>query len=377
MHMARLLDPSRGPKSYSLASLTEYYNKGVSSFKHQLADRLLSDPGTTPEQAAQLQLFKKRLAASTKINMTKIFSRRRVLKNGALGKTFEMPSIVELHTSPQTIQKWVEYATLDAEATFFLREFLTVELKKFKVRFEDMNNLFDLYCKYWLPFGEILTELERNGIKVDLVHLADAEKRAFEDLHTLEKKFLEWLHAIRPEADQFNPSSVQQLQQLLYAPFKRIKVAKDDTSTQEHLDLTDFEGNRYEADTDDAAEGLGESDMAPTVKKPSSISLLSEFPEEREFKVENPTVASTHRGSPPTRQRQAAQAQDDEDQRPRHPAQVLLRLRPPLGRHPGALRPGRQARQGQVRLGLRTLQVDPPSAASSATPSSASRSASD
>ena len=131
MHMARLIDPTRGPKSYSLASLTEYYNKGVYEFKQQLVESLLNKKTTTPGEAEMLKMFQKNLAVSTKINMTKIFSRRRVLKSGELGKTFEMPSIVELHTSDKTIEKWVEYATLDAEATFFLREYLVVELKKF------------------------------------------------------------------------------------------------------------------------------------------------------------------------------------------------------------------------------------------------------
>lgn len=303
MHMARLLDPTRGPKSYSLASLTEYYNKGVHSFKQQLADTVLKNPETTPEQAEKLHQFKQRLESKTKINMTKIFSRRRKLKNGELGKTIEMPSIIELHTSPETIQKWVEYATLDAEATFFLREFLTVELKKFKVQFEDMENLFDLYCKYWLPFGEVLTDLERSGIKVDLEHLAQAEKKAFEDLHSLEEKFLAWVRSIQPEADMFNPSSVQQLQQLLYAPFKRNKAPSVPKLDQTSVNIDDFENNfQTENQPDDLEEPTSElleevdDELPVIVRKPSNLSLLSEFPEVREFRVENLKVLASHQG---------------------------------------------------------------------------------
>ena len=306
MHMARLLDPTRGPKSYSLANLTEYYNRSVHSFKQQLVDKVLSDPSTNPEQAAMLTQFKQRLETRTKINMTKIFSRRRKLKNGELGKTVEMPSIVELHTSPETIQKWVEYATLDAEATFFLREYLVVELRKFKVQFEDMRNLFDLYCKYWLPFGEVLTELERSGIKVDLEHLAQAEKRAFEDLHVLEKNFLDWVRSIQPEADQFNPSSVAQLQQLLYAPFKRSKAPSKAPKAEPDVSIKDFEKNLEELrlkeeraaaaeENDDIEE---DEELPKTVKKPSKISLLTDFPEVREFKVENLSVVAYHQGEP-------------------------------------------------------------------------------
>lgn len=36
---------------------------------------------------------------------------------------------------------------------------------------EDMRNNFDLYVKYWVPFGELLTDMEREGIKVDIDYL--------------------------------------------------------------------------------------------------------------------------------------------------------------------------------------------------------------
>lgn len=34
-----------------------------------------------------------------------------------------------------------------------------------------MTNNFDLYSKYWLPFGELLTDMEREGFKIDTDHL--------------------------------------------------------------------------------------------------------------------------------------------------------------------------------------------------------------
>lgn len=96
-----------------------------------------------------------------------------------------MPSIIEMHTDPEHLPKWINYATLDAEATFFLREVLVKELMKYPVEFEEMKNLFDLYCKYWLPFGEILTDIERIGIRVDVEHLKRAEMQAIEDMEEL------------------------------------------------------------------------------------------------------------------------------------------------------------------------------------------------
>ena len=37
-----------------------------------------------------------------------------------------------------------------------------------------MKNLLDVYSRYWKPFGELLTDMEREGIKVNVVHLRDA-----------------------------------------------------------------------------------------------------------------------------------------------------------------------------------------------------------
>lgn len=98
-----------------------------------------------------------------------------------------MPSIIEMHTDAELLPRWVNYATLDAEATFFLREVLVKELLKYPIEFENMKNLFDLYCKYWLPFGEILTDIERVGIRVNKEHLQNAEKQALKDMEELKK----------------------------------------------------------------------------------------------------------------------------------------------------------------------------------------------
>lgn len=38
-----------------------------------------------------------------------------------------------------------------------------------------MGDNLTLYSKYWRPFGELLTDMERNGFKLDLVHLKKSE----------------------------------------------------------------------------------------------------------------------------------------------------------------------------------------------------------
>ena len=42
--------------------------------------------------------------------------------------------------------------------------------------------MFTLYLKYWLPFGEVLTDMEREGFKIDFEHMISIEKQAQEKL---------------------------------------------------------------------------------------------------------------------------------------------------------------------------------------------------
>lgn len=82
-----------------------------------------------------------------------------------------MPSLIDLHTDPFTIESWVDYATFDTEATYYLFHVLKALMKDLPVNFEDMKDIGDIYNKYWLCFGELLTDIERNGIKVKVDHL--------------------------------------------------------------------------------------------------------------------------------------------------------------------------------------------------------------
>lgn len=70
-----------------------------------------------------------------------------------------------------------------------------------------MQDMSVLYSKYWLPFGELLTDMERVGIKVDNDYLKQIELTAEKDKIEYEQKFLEWVHKIQDDAQEFNPSS--------------------------------------------------------------------------------------------------------------------------------------------------------------------------
>lgn len=44
-----------------------------------------------------------------------------------------------------------------------------------------MRNLYDLYEEYWIPLGQILTDMEREGIYVNKKHLEEISVKSDED----------------------------------------------------------------------------------------------------------------------------------------------------------------------------------------------------
>jgi DNA polymerase-1 len=44
-----------------------------------------------------------------------------------------------------------------------------------------MGDNLALYIKYWRPFGELLTDMERNGFKIDTNYLKRSELKAEND----------------------------------------------------------------------------------------------------------------------------------------------------------------------------------------------------
>lgn len=75
--------------------------------------------------------------------------------------------------------------------------------------------------------------MERNGFKIDLMHLKEIELEATRDKDMYETEFLEWVYSTQEDAKEFNPSSTQQMQQLLFAPFNKTKKAKKSFSVDD------------------------------------------------------------------------------------------------------------------------------------------------
>lgn len=70
-----------------------------------------------------------------------------------------------------------------------------MQLEQIKTSEEQMGDNLNLYIKYWKPFGEILTDMERNGFKIDVDHLRHSELTAMKECQMHQHEFLSWVYS--------------------------------------------------------------------------------------------------------------------------------------------------------------------------------------
>lgn len=94
----------------------------------------------------------------------------------------------------------------------------------------------------FVDFGEVLTDMERNGIMVDTKgHLKEAEIRAREEREKMEKLFITWASQFCPDAKYINPASSAQIQQFFFGQYEdkeikeRERVFKMDKADDEYV----------------------------------------------------------------------------------------------------------------------------------------------
>lgn len=156
------------------------------------------------------------LLAEAKRPMEERFGVAPTLKSGAIGKMLSVPSPLALQTDPATVVEWVDYATHDAALTLRLYKELRARLKGQYLCADGSGTLWDLYTSMFVPFGEMLTDMERVGFAVDLPLLRTKEADAVKSRVLLEDKFRRWASAHCPDARYMNVHSDRQLQQLLF-----------------------------------------------------------------------------------------------------------------------------------------------------------------
>jgi DNA polymerase-1 len=177
LHMARLYDTSRMPNEFSLSKLTEIYHDDLLRVRDYYLKHFRKE---TPEKEKFYEDYENyNDKAIKKIDMKTLFSSRKILRNGEIGKSFVMPDLEELHTNPKYINEWIKYSVIDAEATYYLRDAFQLRLQSLSTKTLShkspvsnvLKNNFDIYMKYWRPFGELMTDMERVGIYIDTNYL--------------------------------------------------------------------------------------------------------------------------------------------------------------------------------------------------------------
>lgn len=204
-HMARLWDTSRdkqfgGGNGYSLEGLS---------------DELVADD---------------RLK---KVTMKELFGQGKEKKDGSVGKVKVLPPIRELQENPAYREDWIEYSAKDAIATWLVYRNLESKLTKQKWSANGNNRqlgtMMDFYRHYLCDFGELLTDMEAVGIKVDTTgHLKQAEAKARQERADMEERFLKWAALYCEDAALINTASSVQVGQFLFGHYKEKKrIAKD------------------------------------------------------------------------------------------------------------------------------------------------------
>eukprot|EP00873_Tetraselmis_striata_P045984 jgi/Tetstr1/466248/TSEL_010804.t1 len=210
IHMARMFDASRlqgGGSGYSLEALS-----------------------------SDAEIMKRFGKVESKTSMKKLFERPVIKKDGTAGKLTVLAPMEVLQLDPDTRARWIHYSALDAKSTWQLFEALKVHLTAMRCFTNGftlpahVSNMWDLYEEYWLPFGQLLTDMEAAGVLVNREHLAKAEVAALNDQEAARTRFKSWVADHVPDGGLMNVSSGPQVRQLFFAGQKNQK-------SEEHLDL--------------------------------------------------------------------------------------------------------------------------------------------
>ena len=263
MHMARLFDSSR--QRYSLEELCyTYLDRGL-----------------------------------VKTNMKERFGNLEKLKNGDLGKRIVTPETIDLQRSVEHGDEWIEYAAADAELTHRLCYTLKAKLEEMVINGNNsspemtsrFSNLYELYQDLLLPFGEVLTDIERTGFKVDVDWLKRAEVKADADRVALEDQFRLWAEKHSPDARYMNINSGLQKQQLFFAPCVNRKDRRKKMPAEKSFDLepAEFLPEKYVNEIKEQRDSMPSQGDRPTKKLKKTVVLKG---------LEKPFAAETASGWP-------------------------------------------------------------------------------
>lgn len=170
-----------------------------------------------------------------KTSLKESFKRKKRKKDGTLGKTYEVPSVEELHEEEKYRSKWIVYASKDAKATFELYHALQKKLNEISCDmlqaslrpcYPKVHTLWDFYTHVWRPFGEVLTDMEDEGFYVKVEDLHQAQIEAEKDRKEKPRFRLFASRSVKG-GEYMNPASDLQLRTLLFGGLRNKKTDKE------------------------------------------------------------------------------------------------------------------------------------------------------
>eukprot|EP00550_Attheya_septentrionalis_P009313 CAMPEP_0198296976 /NCGR_PEP_ID=MMETSP1449-20131203/34802_1 /TAXON_ID=420275 /ORGANISM="Attheya septentrionalis, Strain CCMP2084" /LENGTH=1036 /DNA_ID=CAMNT_0043997751 /DNA_START=341 /DNA_END=3451 /DNA_ORIENTATION=+ len=155
--------------------------------------------------------------------MKEIFGVARLRKDGSEGSLVDIPPVEVMQRDLQFREKWIMYSAYDAEGTWLLREKLQKMLEA--MPWQGKEHMFDYYHAYMREFGQVLTDMERRGIRVDVEYLAGVEVQARKDRKHHLAEFRKWASKfIGADGLALNPASSVQLCTFLFGGAQNIKT---------------------------------------------------------------------------------------------------------------------------------------------------------
>ena len=111
-----------------------------------------------------------------------------------------------------SIDKITDYASEDADITLQLKSIFDKEIK--------VNNLGKIFYDIEIPMINVLSEMETEGIKIDINYLEKLDKEFEEDLEKLKKEIF------KKSGEEFNLNSPKQLGEILFDKLKLVSKPK-------------------------------------------------------------------------------------------------------------------------------------------------------
>ena len=183
----------------------------------------------TSRLSYSLETLSGELVGRKKMNLRDRFAKNKLKQDGSEGLTLVLPPIADIQRGSDR-DAWIDYATYDAESTFKLRQALENELRNqpnpaLLSRSPPYGpNMYSFYHLYYVPFAQMLVEMERAGVYVKGDVLAQLETRAQQDMDAAEAAFRRWLRRYEGQsADWLNIHSNQHKVHLFFGPKGGVK----------------------------------------------------------------------------------------------------------------------------------------------------------